>query len=113
MDRVQMPHSCRAITGRQFSFNHELPKSPWYSLEQPWVDERLSQPWSHLLIGEFLVNKNIYPETYTKNLEAEIEKQRYKKIWHSLCYCTLEDLNQGTLKMENIIATITLQNGVD
>ena len=81
-------------------------------LEQPWVGERLSQPWSHLLIGEFLVNNNIYPETYMKNLEAEIEKQKDKKIWHSLCYRTLKDLNQGTMKI-NIIATITLQNGVD
>ena len=48
-----------------------------------------------------------------KNLEAEIEKQKDKEIWHSLRYRTLEDLNQGTMKIKNIIATITLQNGVD
>ena len=47
-----------------------------------------------------------------KNLEAEIEKLKDKKIWHSLCFRTLKDLNQGTMKI-NIIATITLQNGVD
>ena len=61
-------------------FNHKLHKSPWYSFEEPWVGKSPSQPSSHLLIGEFPINNNIYPETYTKNLEAVIEKQKGKKI---------------------------------
>ena len=29
------------------SHSHSLPRSPWYLLDQPRKDEKLSWPWSH------------------------------------------------------------------
>ena len=32
-----------------------VPRNSWYSFDQPWKDERLSRPWSHL-VAFFLKN---------------------------------------------------------
>ena len=40
--RTQLLHSCRVATRRRSTFNHNVPRSLWYSSEQPWTDDRLS-----------------------------------------------------------------------
>ena len=47
MDGVQLCQGYRATTV------YILPLSPqefWYSFDQPWKDERLSQVWSHPVV---------------------------------------------------------------
>lgn len=41
MDRAQLPQGCRATKRRQFTFSHSVLRSSWYSLNQPWKDERM------------------------------------------------------------------------
>ena len=51
MDGVQLSQGYRATTRRQFTFYHSVPRSlPTFSLDQPWKDEKLSQPWSHRVV---------------------------------------------------------------
>ena len=40
----------RATSRRQFTFYHLVPRNSWYSLYRPRKDERLSRPWSHLVV---------------------------------------------------------------
>ena len=40
----------RATSRRQFTFYHSVPKNSQYSFYRPWKDERLSRPWSHLVV---------------------------------------------------------------
>ena len=47
MDRVQLPKVYRAITRREFTFYHSVPRNSWYPFELPRKDERLTRPWSH------------------------------------------------------------------
>ena len=42
MDGVQLSQGCIAIT-----FYHEVPRSSYYSFDQPRKDDRLILPWSH------------------------------------------------------------------
>ena len=35
---------------RQFTFYHSVPRNSWYSFYRPWIDERLSRPWSHQVV---------------------------------------------------------------
>ena len=39
MDEVQLPQGYRATT-----------RNPWYSFDQPRMDESLSRPWSHPVV---------------------------------------------------------------
>ena len=41
-----------ATSRRQFTFYQKVPKNPWYSLYQPWKDERLSWPLSHPVVSK-------------------------------------------------------------
>ena len=50
MDGVQLPQGCRATTGKQFTFYHEVPRNSWYSFDRPQKDERLSRPWNHPVV---------------------------------------------------------------
>ena len=47
MDRVQLPKVYRATARRQFTFYHSISRNSWYLFDQPWKDEKLTQPWSH------------------------------------------------------------------
>ena len=44
MDEVQPPKGYRATMTRQLTCLHYVPRNSWYSIDQPWKDERLSQP---------------------------------------------------------------------
>ena len=50
MDSVQLPKDCGATTTREFTFNHKVPRSSWYSFNQPCRDERLSRSWYYLVV---------------------------------------------------------------
>ena len=50
MDEVQLAQAYRATTRRQFTFYHSVPRSSWYSLNQPQNDKRLSGPLSHPMV---------------------------------------------------------------
>ena len=39
-----------ATSRRQFTFYYQVPRSPWYSFDQPQKDERLSWPWRHSVV---------------------------------------------------------------
>ena len=39
-----------AISRRQFTFYHSVPRNSWYSFYQPRKDERPSRPWSHPVV---------------------------------------------------------------
>ena len=39
-----------ATSKRQFTFYHSVPRNSWYSFYRPRKDERLSRPWTHLMI---------------------------------------------------------------
>ena len=39
-----------ATSRRQLTFYHLVPRNSWYSFYRPRKDERLSQPWSHLVV---------------------------------------------------------------
>ena len=39
-----------ATSRRQFTFYQSVPRNSWYSFYRPWKDERLSRPWSHLVV---------------------------------------------------------------
>ena len=39
-----------ATSRRQFTFYHSVPRNSWYSFYRPRKDERLSRPWSHLVV---------------------------------------------------------------
>ena len=47
MDGVQLSWGYRATTTKQFTFCHIVPRSSWYSVDQPQKDARLNQPWRH------------------------------------------------------------------
>ena len=47
IDGLQLSQGCKATTRRQFSFYHWVPKSSWYSFDQPRKDKRLSWPCTH------------------------------------------------------------------
>ena len=40
----------RAASRRQLTFYYQVPRNFWYSLYRPRKDERLSRPWSHLVV---------------------------------------------------------------
>ena len=40
----------RAISRRQFTFYHQVPRYSWYSFYRPRKDERPSRPWSHAVV---------------------------------------------------------------
>ena len=40
----------RAISRRQFTFYHQVPRYSWYSFYRPRKDERPSRPWSHPVV---------------------------------------------------------------
>ena len=40
----------RATSRRQLTFNHQVPRNPWYSFYQRQKDEWLSRPWSHPVV---------------------------------------------------------------
>ena len=50
MDGSQLSQGYRAISRRQFTFYHSVPRISWYTFNQPRKHERLSQPWSHLVV---------------------------------------------------------------
>lgn len=88
MERVQPHHSCQASTRRWFTFN----QSSLYLFDEPWTDERLSRPWSHLSImiprpldavpkpvghcySFFLLNNFFFCENITKlQMSADLHK---------------------------------------
>ena len=39
-----------ATSRRQFAFYHSVPTNSWYSFYRPRKNERLSQPWSYLVV---------------------------------------------------------------
>ena len=47
MDGIQLSQGCRATTRMQYTLNHSVPRSSWYSIDQPQKNERLSGLWSH------------------------------------------------------------------
>ena len=50
MDEVQLSQDYKATSRRQFTFNHESPRTSWYSFDGPQKDERLSRPCSHPVV---------------------------------------------------------------
>ena len=38
------------LQGGSLLFYHEVPRNFWYSFDRPRKDERLSRPWSHLVV---------------------------------------------------------------
>ena len=50
MDRLQLPQDCRATMRKQFTFNNQVPKSSWYSFDQPRKNERLNEHSSHYVV---------------------------------------------------------------
>ena len=50
MDGVQLSQGYRATMGRQFTFYHVVLRNSWYSFDRPRKDERLSRPWSYLVV---------------------------------------------------------------
>ena len=50
MDGVQLSKGYQATLRRQFTFYHSVPKISWYSFNQLWEDERLSQFWGHPVV---------------------------------------------------------------
>ena len=48
MGGVQLFEGYRATTTRQFTFNHSVPRSSWYSFDQPQNNRRLNQHWRPL-----------------------------------------------------------------
>ena len=48
MDGVQLKST--AISRRQFTFYHSVPRNSWYSFYRPRKDEGLSRPWSHPVV---------------------------------------------------------------
>ena len=49
----------KPLCRRQFTFYHPVSSTSWYSFNQPWMNERLSWPWSHPAILNYNFNKNI------------------------------------------------------
>ena len=59
MDGVQLFHSYRAATRRQFTFYHFIPRDSRHSFDRHWNDERLSQPRIHPVVlntGPLIIN---------------------------------------------------------
>ena len=50
MDGVQLSQDYRATLRRQFTFYLSVPRSSWYSIDQPRKDERFSGPWSYPVV---------------------------------------------------------------
>ena len=50
MDGVQLPHSFRVTSRRQFTFCHQVLRKSWYSFDWSLKDEGLSRPWSHPVV---------------------------------------------------------------
>ena len=49
MDRVHLSHSCKTTIRRIASFSHQVQIGFQYLYDQPQQNERLKQPWSHLV----------------------------------------------------------------
>ena len=50
MDGGQLSQGYKAILRKQFTFYYSVRRISWYSFNQPQKHERLSQPWSHLVV---------------------------------------------------------------
>ena len=76
-----------AISRKQFTFYHSVPRNSWYSFYRPRKDERLSRPWSHpVVLNTALLDWESSALTTRPLLKTKRWTKSHQKKQHEVVY---------------------------